>query len=87
MIRDGDDSEQPFPALKHLLEDRERFVAAEKNAQLARRGVWELPWQEDMDRNKAAVAMGRGDVLSTSLKERSAAVVRAFMAFFSRGKK
>lgn len=84
--RDGDDPGQPFPALKRLLEDRERFVAAERSAELARRGVWELTPREDTDREKAAAGMGGGGAMSTGL-QRSAAVVRAFMGFFGRGKK
>lgn len=87
LIRDGDDSEQPFPALKRLLEDRERFVAAEKSAELARRGVWELMPHEELGRDRTAAGMARDGVLSMGLKQRSAAVVRAFMNFFRRGKK
>lgn len=84
VIRDGDSSEQPFPALKRLLEDREKFVTAEKSAELARRGVWGSPRHEDADRDKVG---DRDGLSSTGLKERSAAVVRAFVAFFGRGQK
>ena len=87
MIRDGDDSEQPFPALKRLLEDRERFVAAEKGAELARRGVWELMPREDEGRDTAAAGVGGGGAISTELTQRLAAVARAFMGFFGRGQR
>lgn len=87
VVRDGDDSEQPFPALKRLLEDRERFIAAEKSAELAKRGVWELTPREDGGRDKAAAGVGGGGVMSTGLKQRSAAVARAFVSFFGRGQK
>lgn len=80
VTRDGDDSEQPFPALKRLLADRERFVAAEQSAQLAKRGLWQLPHE------KTEAVMGRDAVVSSGWKERSATVFRALVSFFGRGK-
>eukprot|EP00903_Cladosiphon_okamuranus_P016891 g15573.t1 len=87
VVTDGHDSKQPFPALRRLLEDRERFVAAEKSAELARRGLWELTTHEELGREKTASGMVREDVVSMGLKQRSAAVVHAFMSLFGRGQK
>lgn len=84
MTRDTNDSGQPFAALNRLFEDRERFVAAEKSAELEKKGLWALPQHEEVDGEKAAAAMGMDGGTATGLIERSAGIVRALSALFGR---
>ncbi|CAM9294240.1 unnamed protein product [Ectocarpus sp. 13 AM-2016] len=76
----GDDSEQPFPALKRLLEDREIFVAAEGDAKRASRGLWNLPQRGEEGGGRDSAAVGR----AKSLIDGVAGIARALTGLFGR---
>ena len=80
----GDDSGEPFPALKRLLDDRERLLAAEQSAELAKRGAWGSQQQEEADHGEATAAIGRVGNAAKGLGERSVGAVRALVTFFFR---
>ncbi|CAB1114923.1 unnamed protein product [Ectocarpus sp. CCAP 1310/34] len=76
----GDDSEQPFPALKRLLEDREILVAAEGDAKRASRGLWDLPQRGGEGGGRDSAAAGR----AKSLIEGVAGIARVLTGLFGR---
>ncbi|CAM9474739.1 unnamed protein product [Ectocarpus sp. 4 AP-2014] len=76
----GDDSEQPFPALKRLLEDREIFVAAEGYAKRASRGLWDLPQLGEEGGGRHSAAAGR----AKSLTDGVAGIARVLIGLFGR---
>lgn len=82
--RETNDARQSSPALKPLLEDRERFVAAEENAELAKKGLWALPQHEDTEDENTVTAMGIGGGAAKALRERRAKIVHALKALFGR---
>lgn len=82
--QETNDSGQSSLSLKRLLEDRERFVAAEESAELAKKGLWALPHHEDTVGEKTAAAIGMGDGAAKSWRERSVRVVIGLKALFSR---
>lgn len=79
-----DNSRQSSPALKRFLEDRERLVAAEDSAELAKKGLWALPQHEAVDGHETAGATDIGGSAAKSLRGKSAGVVRALKALFGR---
>ncbi|CBN74660.1 expressed unknown protein [Ectocarpus siliculosus] len=76
----GDDSEQPFPALKRLLEDREIFVAAEGDAKRASRGLWDLPQRGEEGGRRDSPAAGRAKGLTDGV----AGIARVLTGLFGR---
>ncbi|CAM9973239.1 unnamed protein product, partial [Ectocarpus sp. 8 AP-2014] len=76
----GDDSDQPFPALKRLLEDREIFVAAEGDAKRASRGLWDLPQRGEQGGGRDSAAAGRAKGLIDGV----AGIARVLTGLFGR---
>lgn len=82
---DKDDPKQPLPPPEHLHEDHERFVAAEKDAQREKRGLWELPQDEAaVSQGAAGAASSGGGGAMKALKDRAAKVVGFVTGLFGR---
>lgn len=79
-----DNSGQSSPTPKPFLEDRERFVAAEESAELAKKGLWASTQHEAVDGDETAAAMDVGGGAAKILRGRLAGFVRALKALFGR---